>query len=250
MRKETPFYFELECEVFEKASPDGKERRIGGLVSTDHLDRQQETLIQEGLDFSPFLKGGYFNDNHTKDTDGVIGYPEMCELRSLPDGRQGWYVEGHLLKTDRANRVWDLAQELQRSGSGRKLGFSVEGAILERDPDDPKTVRKAVVREVAITKCPVNDKASMSVLAKSLSAGSGGPGSGSGVPGAMAPISRESLEAQIAPRPEAEEDEKKKRKKRMRKSDAVAFLMGRNPGVTHDLAERIYNYTLRWHSAV
>ena len=79
MDTDTPFRFDMEVEVFEKAGPDqARERRIGGLVSTDHMDRQGEILLAEGLDFAPFIKGGWFNDNHDKATDALVGYPEFA----------------------------------------------------------------------------------------------------------------------------------------------------------------------------
>lgn len=237
------FQFDLDVEVFEKAGPEGTDRRIGGIVSTDHMDRQSEVLLQEGLDFSPFLKGGWFNDNHDSATDSVVGYPTVAELRHLPDGRKGWYVEGYLLKTDRANRIWDLATELQRSGSGRKLGFSVEGSIGERDPDNPQRVRKATVREVAITKCPVNTNTSLSVLAKSLAVGAGPvPKNAPADPGDGAPLRVQSLEG-------TPKGKKKKVKGRMSKSEAVSFLLGIRPGMSRALAERVVEYAIRWHPA-
>ncbi len=242
------FQFDFDVEVFEKAGPEGTDRRIGGIVSTDHLDRQSEVLLQEGLDFTPFLKGGWFNDNHESTTDSVIGYPSAAELRHLPDGRKGWYVEGFLLKTDRANRIWDLATELQRSGSGRKLGFSVEGSIAERDPDDPKKVRKAVVREVAITKCPVNTHTSLSVLAKSLAVGTNPPPSGPTTDASV--LAPEALEGVKPSRPSAKDSKKKRKvKQRMNKSEAVDFLLSIRPGMTRTLAERVVEYAIRWHPA-
>lgn len=234
------FQFDVDVEVFEKASAAaGKERRIGGFVSTDHLDRQGEVLIQDGLDFDPFLSKGWFNDNHSADTDGVIGYPEFAEMRPLPGGEhKGWYVEGYLLKTDRATRIWDLAKDLQKHD--RKLGFSVEGSILDRDEDDSRTVRKAIVREVAITKCPVNTATALNVLAKSLSAGSAIANPGT-APGEGFPLRVESLDG--------EEKKKKKRRKRFKKSEAIALLMDAHARITLAHAERIVDYALRWHPA-
>jgi len=187
---DTKFAFDIECEVFEKAAPDGGAARyIGGFVSTDHMDRQGETLIQKGLDFTPFLTRGWFNDNHDSTTDALVGYPTAAELRKTEDGREGWYVEGELLKGDgttRADRLWTLATSLQKTGK-RKLGFSVEGKILDRDPKNPKLVRKAEVHEVAITRCPVNTRTSLDVLAKSLAAGTPGASEGAGDGGALQP---------------------------------------------------------------
>jgi len=233
----SPFAFDFDVEVFEKASAAaGKERRIGGIISTDHLDRQGEVLIAEGLDLDPFLSKGWFNDNHSPDTDGVVGYPEFAELRTLPGGlHKGWYVEGYLLKTDRATRIWDLAKDLQKHD--RKLGFSVEGGITERDTNDSKKVRKAVVREVAITKCPVNVETALEVLVKSLSAGSAGVNPGA-VPGEGFALRTEALEAK-----------KKKKKRRFRKSEAINLLMRANPRVTREHATKIIDYALRHHRA-
>lgn len=235
-----PFQFDIALECFEKAEDGDRSRRIGGIVSTNHLDRQQEVLIQEGLDFAPFLKGGWFNDNHESSTDSVVGFPEVAELRDLPDGKKGWYVEGYILKgSERADKIWNLANALQKTD--RRLGFSVEGKILERDPANPRVVKKAQVREVAITKCPVNENTSLAVLAKSLAAGTGAAPKNTpvaGPAGAGQLLSPQSIEA----RP-------KKRKKTMKKSEAIQLLMKANPKVTRRMAERIVEYAMRWHPA-
>lgn len=167
------FMFETDAEVFSKADGSEHERRIGGICTTDDIDRQAEVVLQDGLDFQPFLKSGWFNDNHDPATDAVVGYPTKAEYRSL-GLRKGWYVEGYLLKgSPRADAIWMLANALQKTD--RRLGFSVEGAILARDAADPLKVRKAIVREVAVTRCPVNTSTALHVLAKSLSAGSAVP---------------------------------------------------------------------------
>lgn len=227
------FNFEFDVEVFQKAAPDGKEWRIGGIVSTDGLDRQGETLLQEGLDFHPFLKGGYFNDNHDAATEAAVGYPTKAELRELPNGRKGWYVEGYLLKGHkRAESLWDLANALQKSD--RRLGFSVEGQIVERDPTDPKKVKKAIVREVAITRCPVNTETSLNVLAKSLAMGTvGNPGSG-------APLAPESLEKDL------KVDEKDLLV--LSEKDAVDLLCKLDSRLTENAAKEIVRFAMR-HSA-
>lgn len=232
------FSFDLDADFFEKAGEGDKDRRVGGLVSTDHLDRQSEVLLQEGLDFGPFLKSGWFNDNHDAATDAVLGYPSSAQMRELPDGRRGWYVEGYLIKgTARVDRIWDLAQALQKSD--RRLGFSVEGSIVERDPNNSKIVRKAVVREVAITRCPVNEATALQVLAKSLSAGSaiGDPGV---APGEGFPLRVQSLEG-VEP--------KKKKRKRMSKAEAVALLKSLQPRLSDKAAGEIVEYAMKHHRA-
>lgn len=234
---DTPFKFDIQVECFEKAGADpSRERRIGGIVSTDAIDRQGEQLIQKGLDFSPFLKGGWFNDNHDHSTEALVGYPDFCELRSLPDGGQGWYVEGYLLKGhQRADNLWNIAQALQKSD--RRLGFSVEGHIEERDAANPKIVRKAQVREVAITRCPVNTNTGLDVLAKSLAAGSA-VSAPPATPGEGFPLRTESLEGG-----------KKKKKKRLTKSEAVERLCAVRPNLDRHYAEKIVAYALKHHAA-
>lgn len=179
--KMIPFNFEMPMSVFEKAdAPAGQRRRIGGIASIETEDKQDETVLARGLDFSDFRKNGWFNDNHSKATDGILGYPEDTQLfqkgDELPDGQvaeaPGHWVEGFLLEGHPpADRIWGLAKSLQKTH--RKLGFSVEGKVLKRTgmhKGGHKVVAKAKVRNVAITGCPVNTGATMGILAKSLQA--------------------------------------------------------------------------------
>lgn len=186
-----PFQFEVPIWVFEKADePEEKQRRIGGIISTESPDRQNETVLQDGLDFSDFKRAGWFNDNHSKDTDGIVGYPEVVKRfkkgEKLPNGKEapttGHWAEGYLLKTERANKLWELGKALQ--GTGRSLGFSVEGKILRRtgprtifkkgDDGSPQWVgnriAKALVRNIAVTNCPVNVETGLEILGKSIQA--------------------------------------------------------------------------------
>lgn len=231
---ETPFKFEIACNVFEKAdAPAGQRRRIAGIVSTDHLDQQGERLIQEGLDFGPFMSKGYFNDNHLREAGKGVGVPQRAELVTLKDGKKGWYVEGVLLEGHGpSDEIWSMAKALERSGTNRRLGYSVEGAIVERDPENPSTVRKAIVREVAVTRCPVNDHTGLAVLAKSLSAGHA-VSAPAATPGEGFPLRTESLEGAANPRPTA------KKKRRLKKSDAVELLLklGATPNQAHIVAD-------------
>ena len=189
--RQFPFEFEVPVTFFEKAdAPKGKERRIGGIVSTEAPDRQGETVLADALDMSDFLKNGWYNDNHTKDTDGIVGYPESTKVfkkgEKLPNGEvakhAGHWAEGYMLKTERADRLWELGKALQ--GTGRRLGFSVEGKIIRRT--GPRTIvkksedgspqwvgshiAKALVRNIALTNCPVNADTGLEILSKSLEA--------------------------------------------------------------------------------
>lgn len=241
------FKIQWDADVFEKADAEaGRERRIGGFVSTDHLDKQHERLIQEGMDFEPFLKSGFFNDNHIKTTGDAVGYPEFAELRQRPDGAKGWYVEGYLLKGhEPSDKIWSLAQALKRSGAPRSLGYSVEGSVEERDTTDRRNIRKAVVREVAITRCPVNGYTEMTMLAKSLAVGADAPYAAPS-PGNAAVLSTVGLEGVNASRPEPLS---KKRKKPITKSEAAALIAQRMPQLKKSIVARIAGYAVKHHPA-
>ncbi len=150
-------------DILEKASENIEDTRpIGGFCSTDRLDRQGEVVVQKGLDFGEFVKHGYFNDNHRQGTADILGYPSTAVLKG---GR--WWTEGNLLKNfGPADKVWELAKALKASGAPRRLGFSIEGKILERGQRN--RILRATVRNVAITNCPVNTECTWDVLTKAF----------------------------------------------------------------------------------
>lgn len=150
-------------EIIEKAGEDIEETRpIGGWCSTESLDRQDEIVVAKGLDFSEFVAFGYFNDNHKQDTAAVLGYPRIAKLQ-----KSRWYTEGNLVKDFApADKVWDLAKALKKSNAPRRLGFSIEGKVLERDGRN--RIMRAKVRNVAITNCPVNTDCTWDILTKAF----------------------------------------------------------------------------------
>lgn len=184
-----PFQFHVALEAFEKAG-DSHPMRIGGLVSSDSLDSQGERILQDGLDFSDFLRRGWYNDNHKQGVADVVGYPVEAKYVSkgdkLPHGklasRAGWWTEGYLVDTTKGKELWGLAQSLNKGP--RRLGFSIEGKVIERDRRSPNIIKRAAVRNVAVTHCPVNTDTELLTLTKALVAGSAvanpgaSPGSG------------------------------------------------------------------------
>lgn len=145
-------------------------RQIKGIMNTSRFDRQHESVLAKGLSVDGFLQNGHFNDNHSQATSAIVGYPEKAYYKSdirLPDGQitDGWICEGYVLKgTKRADEIWELAKALQ-STPNKRLGFSIEGKVQRRKN---KVVEKAVLRNCAITNCPVNTDATWEVLAKSF----------------------------------------------------------------------------------
>jgi len=273
------FDFEVPVSFFEKAGAEkGKQRRIGGIVSTESPDRQGEIVLQRGLDFeSNFLQNGWFNDNHSKKTADILGYPEAVQRfkkgQTLPDGNKartnGTWVEGYLLDTPQAEEIWKLGRSLQKTK--RRLGFSVEGSIQKRE--GPKTVfvksrdgkggqwvgnrvAKAVVRNVAITNCPVNTDSRLEILGKSLQAiesadedmlkalGMGPPppaqpaGPQTGI-GAGHVLSPESLEEKRRKK----EEKAKQLEKALADERAMTLVRKKLPGASLEQAARIVELT-------
>jgi hypothetical protein len=247
--QEHDFHFDIELDAFEKAGGGERERRIGGFASTADLDADQEVLLQQGLNFKPFLEKGWFNDNHGQSISDVVGYPEEARLvkagERLPSGkvadRNGWYVEGYLLKgKKKAEDIWETALSLR--GTGRALGYSVEGKVTKRlEKAGQKVVAEALVKNVAITHCPKNTRTELEVLAKSLAVG---PATGAAVP---AGVSLSGVGAGAVLAPESHEgvcscgkkhDAKKCPKRALTKSEALEVIHQRFPHISRAEALR------------
>jgi hypothetical protein len=278
-----PFSFEVPVSFFEKADAEaGRHKRIGGIITTESKDRQGEIILQKGLDFTDFLTYGWYNDNHSKKTTDILGYPEKVQFfqkgQRLPDGSTspaaGHWAEGYLLDTEAASKVWELGCSLQKSG--RRLGYSVEGSIDKRIGPNRKTIAKARVKNVAITNSPVNSDSRLETLAKSLMAveqsespddelvktlGMGtatpgvapvGPQTGMGAGRVLAGQSLETderLKGQLDIFDDTDgNDEDQKRKRKVQKSlsveEAVAWVHSRLPYVSLETAGRVVDMTL------
>lgn len=268
----TAFDFALPMHVFEKAdAPEGQKRRFGGICSTDSIDRQGERILQDGLDWGDFFEHGWFNDNHSQKTADVLGYGDKNSLVQfkagdlLPNGAQatsnGTWVEGYLLNRPACDQIWDLAQSLQ--GTGRNLGFSVEGNIIRRTGVGNKTIAKAKIRNIALTNCPVNTDCKLEALARSLAAVEAQAqeeeaqkamgGAGAPVPLANATgtsmtagriVAKEALEADLHNNAGGEILRRKGKKKKqsvktLKRSEAIAYVQSRVPGLARKQAQEI-----------
>lgn len=277
-----PFHFEFGASMFHKAdAPEGKQRRIGGIVSTETPDKQGEIVLQEGLDFGEFLNGGWFNDNHSKETTDIVGYPELVRKfkrgEPLPNGDRarvnGTWVEGYLLNTEKGRKMWEVGQALQ--ATNRRLGFSVEGKVERRAGPrtvflkDPQTgqgqwvgreIVRATVRNVAVTNAPVQADSKLEVLAKSMQAlerqGEEEDKERLGKTLAMGPATPGQKPVgpqtgrgagKVLTRQHLERTEHDLLKPAMRKSlsdgQAIRYVLDRIPGISYAHAERIVRLT-------
>lgn len=178
---------------------------VGGIVSCQARDQQGEVIMQDGIDWDYFLSKGHLNYEHQPGPDNVIGYPECIEKTTF-NGEPATRFRGYLYLHDpRAARSYETAKVMQKSGGARSLGFSVEGAVLQRDQTDRKTIRRSQVLDVALTSRPVHPDARLEVLARSLfgaqtlnKSGEIGYQTPGGVAGGISTLVPQSLESRLS----------------------------------------------------
>ncbi len=143
------------------ADKSGK-RWIQGIASTDSRDLQGEIVSQGGIDVSYFLKHGWFNNDHKDGFQNKVGQP--TEARVTKDGL---FVKGYLFKDHKvADEIWELMNSIERSGSNRKIGFSIQGKVKHREGT---TIKECWLQDIAITPAPVNTT-TWAEIVKSMSA--------------------------------------------------------------------------------
>ncbi len=157
------FNFYIPAEFIKAKDSEGKHlMRVKGIASTPDKDSEGEILEPVGYDLDRFLKTGFINYNHLAKSDAakIIGEPENAYIN-----KQGnLYIEGKLYNTELAKSVYNLANTLEKTGSNRRLGWSIEGRALERDIGNPKKITKALITGVAITPNPVNSNTFVDVI--------------------------------------------------------------------------------------
>lgn len=136
---------------------------ITGIISTEDNDLQGESIDQNGLDFSYFMRKGWLNYDHQQGPSNILGYP----LEVTREGPRTMLKGVLMLDQPRAREIYDTAQTLKSAGGARSLGFSVEGQVIERDKSNPQRITRARVLHVAITPSPVNPHTSLELI-KSL----------------------------------------------------------------------------------
>ena len=151
-----------------KGDAEPSRTKIGGIISTETVDQQGDVILQDGMDFSYFLDKGYFNYEHKGGVEYIVGAPTKVERVNI-DGMQATRVEGYLMnEKPLAKNIIETCVAMQKAQLDRKIGFSVEGQVLQRDPANSKLITKAKILNVAITSAPVNPDAKLEFLARSL----------------------------------------------------------------------------------
>lgn len=144
----------------EKSNKTGEEKyanmKFKGIASNPNMgdDKQGQWLDPSGFDYNDLLKSGHINFHHLwKDKPlAIIGEPTKASLTKNNE----FYIEGKLYKDSKlAREVYDLAELLEKNSNTRRLGFSIEGIPLVKDPLNENRIIKARISNVAITPSPV-----------------------------------------------------------------------------------------------
>lgn len=142
---------------------------VSGWASTPSMDLQNDIVNPKGIDIEYFKSQGYINYEHQSDK--VVGIPtENCYV----DIEKGLFIEAKLWKNDEnVIKMLDLAEKLEKSGSGRRLGFSIEGAVKKRNINDNRVIDEVMITGVALVKNPANPEATWESFMKSFLTGHG-----------------------------------------------------------------------------
>lgn len=147
----------------------GEDWYIRGFASTPDLDLQGDIVQPSGIDINYFKSSGWINYEHQQDAGSTIGVPtDNCYI----DFQKGLFVEAKLFKDHPlAQEMWNLANNIEKSGAERKLGFSIEGGIRKRNDRDNRIIEDLEIRNIAVTKNPANPKATWEKFMKSWTTG-------------------------------------------------------------------------------
>ena len=155
----TDFNIWCEAEIidFEKGKDgrdfDPEKMFLKGIASTEDLDADNQILKTNGLQLDYLLSTGIINWNHASKTmpSTVIGEP--IEARIVTEPKLGLFIKAKIYDTEVGRDAYQLAATLQKQSKTRRLGWSIEGKILERNGD---LISKARLTGIALTPSPKN----------------------------------------------------------------------------------------------
>ena len=145
--------------IIEKAGDNTGENRyknmiVQGCASDETEDLDKQFMEPNGFDLSVFKSAGMLNYEHQakKSPKNFIGEPIEAEIRN-----NKFFIKGKLWeKSPLARDLYDTVEIMKASGSKRKLGWSIEGTPLAKDPRNPNRITKALITHCALTFMPKN----------------------------------------------------------------------------------------------
>lgn len=167
MNEKFSLFVPIEIEKSKSSDPAKRydNMRFKGVASNPNtgLDADGEWLDPRGFDLNDFLSTGTINYHHLwkKSPAAIIGEPIAAKITKGGE----LYVEGKLWKSSPLARdVYDVAEVMEKDSDTRRMGFSIEGIPVERDPNNEKRILKARITNLAITPAPKNKGTKMELI--------------------------------------------------------------------------------------
>lgn len=134
---------------------------VQGVMSSEDTDEEDDSITPEGMDCSYFLEKGWVKYEHGKNPNQFIGEP--LEVRvgrfdhpTLLKSVNGIFVKARLFASrELTKQAIEAMNDLQKSHTKRRMGWSIEGNVVKRHPKTGK-ILKSVLRNVVLTMNPVN----------------------------------------------------------------------------------------------
>ena len=134
---------------------------VQGVMTAEDKDEEDDSITAEGMDCSYFLEKGWIKYEHGNSPNQFIGEPIEVKVGQFEHPTRhnmvkGIFVKGRLFaKRELAVQAINAIKDLQKSHTKRKMGWSIEGNVKERDRKTGKIV-KSILRNVVLTMNPVN----------------------------------------------------------------------------------------------
>jgi hypothetical protein len=148
---------------------------ISGIASSETMDADGDVIVQAGIDWSLFTSKGLLTYEHPFGVQNIVGEPRKVELTEV-NGVPATKVDAALYLTDPLGKsIHGKSSAMRKAGGNRRLGYSIEGHVIKRNPDDPHKVEKSRVKTIAVTAFPKNDDSWFEPIAASLMAAGWSP---------------------------------------------------------------------------
>ena len=134
---------------------------VQGVMTTDSVDEEDDSITPEGMDCSYFLEKGWVKYEHGNAPNQFIGEPLEVKIGQFTHPTRHEVVKGIFVKAKLfaqrklAQEAIQAMQDLQKSATKRTMGWSIEGNVKERNRKTGKIV-KSILRNVVLTMNPVN----------------------------------------------------------------------------------------------
>lgn len=134
---------------------------VQGIMTTDDTDEEDDTISPDGMDCSYFIEKGWVKYEHGKNPNQFIGEPLEVKVGrfthpTLKKAVNGIFVKARLFANrELAKQAVEAINDLEKSHTKRRMGWSIEGNVVKRHPKTGK-VLKSILRNVVLTMNPVN----------------------------------------------------------------------------------------------